>query len=134
MRANHIWWNYKKAHEQGGGILSRERVYHGKPGMTLYLKIKIDLEEDLDVELEKEVSSQWNKLAPVITINGSTRPEHLGEIDKLNKAAEAIDAISEIIVGKASKWLEVIDDLTTDQWGGAGPDCSIVPALCWQGY
>ncbi len=34
LRANHIWWNYKKAHEQDGGILSRERVYHGTPGMT----------------------------------------------------------------------------------------------------
>lgn len=34
LRANHIWWNYKKAHKNEGGILSRERVYHGTLGKT----------------------------------------------------------------------------------------------------
>jgi transcriptional regulator with XRE-family HTH domain len=33
-RANHIWWNFKKAHINEGGILSRERVYHGTSGKT----------------------------------------------------------------------------------------------------
>ena len=28
----------------------------------------------------------------------------------------------------AMMWLELIDDLTTDQWGGAGPDCCTMPA------
>lgn len=29
----------------------------------------------------------------------------------------------------AELWIERIDDLTTDLWGGAGPDCCMAPTL-----
>jgi len=40
--------------------------------------------------------------------------------DKVKELVEKLEKIAEGL-------LELIDDLTTDQWGGAGPDCCTMP-------
>ena len=95
----------------------------------MHIEVSFSIDRRCQVKITKEIRrDDFFMCRPLIELTGWIRPEDLNKFEKVKEVAKAIDALSEILRKQADNWIQIIDDLSTDLWGGAGPDCRTMPA------
>lgn len=92
----------------------------------MHLEVNFSINRRLHIKLTREIQPGFTREV-LMHIEGAMWPDGFSKMVNLKRVVEAVDAVGKILETKAVDWIEVIDDLTTDLWGGAGPDCRIVP-------